>query len=63
LRNALRFLGLGWYVVLCLLGGGYVGYFLDNGLGTKPFLTLLGVLVGLGLSAAGIYRMVKNLYN
>ena len=61
MRNALRFLGLGWYVVLCLLGCGYIGYILDNSLDTEPFLILLGLLIGLVLSVVGIYRMVKAL--
>lgn len=63
MRNALRFLGLGWYVVLCLFGCGYIGYIFDNNLGTKPVLILLGLLTGLFLSVVGIYRMVKTLNN
>ena len=56
-RTVLRLLGIGWYVAICILGGGYGGYRLDGWLDTRPILTLLGL--GFGIAAAFIGMYVK----
>jgi hypothetical protein len=58
MRTVLRLTGIGWYVALCLLGGGFGGTWLDGRLGSKPILTLLGLGAGLIVAGIGMYRML-----
>ena len=55
---ALRLTGLGWYVVVCLVGGTAGGKGLDKWLDTDPILTLVGLLLGIVMAFFGIYRMI-----
>jgi F0F1-type ATP synthase assembly protein I len=50
--------GVGWFVALTIAGGAIGGLALDGWLGTGPVLTLVGVLVGLAVAVAGMYRML-----
>jgi len=59
--GALRFVGLGWYVALCIVAGVVGGFFLDKWLGTIPIFTLLGVLLGTAAAFYGLYKMVLPL--
>ena len=56
--TGLRLLGIGWYVALCILGGGLGGRWLDHWLDISPLFTLLGLGVGLALAIIGMYRML-----
>lgn len=60
---ALRLLGLGWYVAICVVVGVVAGVFLDGYFGTKPIFTLLGVLLGTVAAFYGLYKMVSPLLN
>ena len=55
---ALRLLGIGWFVALCIGGGGVGGYLLDQRLGLSPVMTLLGIGAGITLAVAGMVRML-----
>jgi len=55
---ALRFTGLGWYIVVCIVGGTAAGIALDRWLGTKPVFVLVGLVFGLVVAAFGAYRML-----
>ena len=46
-RRAAPYLSLGTVIAAALLLGIYAGYKLDEWLGTKPWLTLAGTLLGL----------------
>jgi ATP synthase protein I len=48
-------------VFACVAVGLAIGYFADRWLGTKPWLLLIGL--GLGIAAAGVnfYRAIKTL--
>lgn len=59
--SAFKVIGFGWLVGICLLGGGVGGYFLDQWLGSSPFLTLFGLVVGVLVSVFGIHRMLKDI--
>lgn len=59
---AMRFLGLGWYVVVSILLGVGGGLWMDAQLNVSPVFTLLGVLLGSGLAFYGLYRMVEFLF-
>lgn len=58
LPSALRLLGIGWYVALCIALGIGGGVWLDRWLGIAPLFTLLGLFLGLGAAFYGSYRML-----
>jgi F0F1-type ATP synthase assembly protein I len=55
---ALRVVGLGFYIGVSLVGGIVGGYLLDGWLGTRPWFTLGGVVLGSAVAFYGVYRMV-----
>ena len=56
--TALRLLGIGWFVALCLLGGTLGGLWLDDKLETGPLMTMIGLGGGLVAAGIGTYRML-----
>ena len=60
---ALRLLGLGWYVAVCIVAGAVGGIWLDRLTGLTPLFTLLGVLFGTVAAFYGLYKMVLPLFN
>ena len=58
---ALRLVGVGWYVGLCIFLGVWGGLWLDKRLNTEPFLVIAGVIIGLAVAFYGVYRMVLPL--
>ena len=56
--TAFRLLGIGWFVAICILGGGVGGYLLDGWLDLSPLFTLLGFVVGIAAAVIGMYRML-----
>ena len=56
--TVLRLVGIGWYVALCIAGGGIGGFWLDRWLDLSPILTLLGLGAGIVLAVSGMYRML-----
>ena len=60
--TGLRLLGIGWYVALCIVGGGLGGVWLDGRLGfDQPVCSAIGLLAGVGLAVFGMYRMLMAL--
>lgn len=59
LTTVLQFLGIGWYIALCLLSGIGGGIWLDRQLESLPLLTLLGLVLGLVTAGYGTYKMLK----
>lgn len=57
-RAALRLVGVGWYVGLCIFLGVLGGLWLDNWLNTKPAFVLAGLFIGLAVAIYGVYRML-----
>lgn len=60
LTPAVRLLGLGSYVAVCIAGGTVAGYYLDGLLGTGKILTLGGLALGLVAAFYGGYRMLME---
>ena len=60
---AWRFVGIGWYIPLCLILGALGGYKLDEKFDTSPWLSLVGVTVGLAIALLGLYLMIRPLLN
>ncbi|MFQ5872286.1 MAG: AtpZ/AtpI family protein [Dehalococcoidia bacterium] len=59
--DALRLLGLGWYVVASIIVGLVAGLLLDNWVDTSPLFTLLGLALGLVVALWGLYRLIAPL--
>ena len=55
---ALRLLGIGWFVAMCIGGGAVGGLLLDRQLDSGPILTLVGLGVGIAVAVVGMYRML-----
>lgn len=60
---ALRLLGIGWYIGICIVIGAAGGLWLDNRLHTKPWLVIVGTLLGVIAAFYGMYKMVMPLIN
>ena len=56
-----RVFGLGWYVAGCIIIGTVGGLKLDDVLGSEPWLTILGTLIGTVAAFYGIYKLVLPL--
>jgi ATP synthase protein I len=56
--SALRLLGLGFYIIGCILGGVLLGHWLDGKLNTSPILLLVGLVLGLVAAFWGVYQML-----
>jgi ATP synthase protein I len=63
LAAALRLTGVGFYVGICIVGGTLAGLWLDGKLGTRPWLMIGGLLLGVVVAFYGLYRMLKPLMN
>lgn len=57
---AFRLLGIGFYIVTCILGGTFAGWWLG---GKRPVFLIIGLVLGLILAFYGVYRMIKPLMN
>jgi ATP synthase protein I len=55
---ALRVVGVGWYIAICVALGLGIGFWLDRIADTVPLLTLIGLGLGLLLAFFGVYRML-----
>jgi F0F1-type ATP synthase assembly protein I len=58
LADALRYLQSGTMIVAPMLGLGALGYWLDGRWGTKPWLLLAGLLVGMIGGFVNFFRFV-----
>ncbi|MBI4180983.1 MAG: AtpZ/AtpI family protein [Chloroflexi bacterium] len=56
---ALRLVGMGWYIGVCIILGVLGGLWLDNKFNTKPILVIVGLLAGIGMAFYGVYRMIQ----
>ena len=61
-RSGLGFaMRIGVELVAALIVGVAIGYFLDQWLGTKPWLMLLGFILGAAAGFLGVYRTATGL--
>jgi len=52
---ALRFIGIGWYIGACILGGFWGGRWLGRWLDSEVFFIFVGVGIGLLVALLGVY--------
>lgn len=55
----LRFVGIGWYIAICIVGGGWLGLWLDGKFNSKPLLAFIGLAFGLLLAFFGVYHILR----
>jgi F0F1-type ATP synthase assembly protein I len=55
-----RLIGIGWYFAVCIVVGVVGGLLLDEVAGSRPLLTLLGMLLGMVVAFYGGYRMLME---
>ena len=60
LPPAIRLIGIGWYFAVCIVAGVVGGVLLDRAADTTPWLTLLGLFLGLIAAFWGGYRMLQD---
>jgi ATP synthase protein I len=58
---AFRLIGVGFYIGACIVGGIFLGMWLDNTFGTRPICLLAGLILGLVVAFVGVYRMLLPL--
>ena len=51
---------IGLVLLVATLAGIGVGYFVDTRLGTLPIFVLIGFLIGAGVGARGVYKLVTR---
>lgn len=54
--SASEFAGVGLQFALSIIGGLYLGQWLDRKLGSAPWFLIIGVFLGAGLSFYSMYR-------
>jgi len=59
--RALELIGIGSYVVACLLVCMGLGWLLDDWLGSMPVLTLVGLLLGMIAGTLGSWLRLRRL--
>ncbi len=57
-RVAMRLVGVGWYIGICIFFGVWGGLWLDTKLNTKPVLVIVGLILGVTVAIYGVYRML-----
>jgi F0F1-type ATP synthase assembly protein I/(2Fe-2S) ferredoxin len=58
-QEAMNLLGMGWFLIVCIMGGLGIGFWLDNIWNTRPLFLLIGLALGMAASILGVYRTVS----
>ena len=59
----LRFVGIGFYIGGCIVGGVVLGLWLDSVFHTTPILLLVFLILGLVAGFWGVYQMLVPIIN
>lgn len=51
---------IGLMILVTTLAGALGGHWIDGQLGTSPIFIVVGLLVGLGIGAIGVYRLIQR---
>ncbi len=61
LKSVFRFIGIGWYVVICLIGGVFLGNLIDNKVSYNfPLFAILFTTLGVLLAFLGVGLMIRS---
>tara|TARA_B110000014_G_C19760431_1_gene396008 strand:- start:199 stop:426 length:228 start_codon:yes stop_codon:yes gene_type:complete len=61
LSSVIRFLGIGWFVVICLIGGVFLGRLIDNNLNYNfPIFTIVFTVLGCITAFIGVGLMIRS---
>jgi len=55
---SVKILGVGFYIVACIIGGILGGLWLDRKFNTEPIFLLIGLVLGLVTAFWGVYEML-----
>jgi len=62
-RGAGAFTGIGLMLAISTALGTYLGFWLDNRWGTSPWLTLVGLFLGMGAGFMEMFNILKRFGN
>jgi ATP synthase protein I len=51
---------IGWVLMVSVLGGTVGGFYLDRWLGTTPWLTLVGIFLGMAAGFTSLFRTIQE---
>ncbi len=57
LQLALQFVGVGFYIGGCIVGGVLLGLWIDSLLNTRPLFAIAGLVVGIGIAFYGVSQI------
>jgi len=60
---ALRLVGVGWYIGVCIVLGVLGGLKLDEKFHTTPIMVIVGLILGVIVAFYGVYRMILPTIN
>jgi F0F1-type ATP synthase assembly protein I len=63
LGSVARLIGVGFFIVACILGGVLGGLWLDKTFNTRPIFLLIGLILGLVVAFWGVYQMLIPIIN
>jgi len=63
MQTLARLIGLGWLVALSIVGGIMLGVWIDSELGSSPLFMMIGLALGIGVAALGVYRALSSFFN
>ena len=63
MQTLTRLIGLGWLVALSIVGGIMLGVWIDGELGSSPLFMMIGLALGIGVAALGVYRALASFFN
>lgn len=56
--TALKYIGIGWFISLSILGGILFGRWVDECLDSDPLFLIIGLFLGLAVAFYGTYQLV-----
>jgi F0F1-type ATP synthase assembly protein I len=63
LGPVVRLMGVGFYIGACIVGGVFLGNWLDEQFHTFPILLLVFLIIGLVAAFWGVYQMLLPILN
>lgn len=60
MRDLGPYMAIGWVLMVSVLGGTLGGAYLDRRLGSTPWLTLLGIFLGMGTGFVSLFRTLHE---